>query len=224
MLIGLAVSLVNGTVPWPDLSADELAFAIARSSEGPDRTDPTFERNWHGIQERGLVAGAYHTATPHVSGPATAEAVSAAATAEAQNMLAVLDGVGGIRAGDLPPALALEVSSGLTEAQVYAWTETWVHVVESDTGRKPMIYTGPFWRWTLNAFTDAWGCPLWLAQYAGTRQVPRAWDTWTLWEYTDMARVDGIAGDVCLSCFNGSHSELERLAGSPPSDQPSRSP
>ena len=219
MLLGPAVSELNGTVAWPAVSGPELAFAIARSSEGSVGTDRTFAANWRGIAEQGLIGGAYHSATPGVSGPVTAPAIRAAATAEAESMLAVLDAVGAVRTGALPPALALEVSSGLTPAQVYDWTETWVQVVEGAIGRKPMIYTGQYWRWTLDAFTDAWGCPLWLAQYQPGPRVPRAWDTWTLWEYTDMARIDGVDGEVCLSCYRGSHGDLERLVGSSPPDQ-----
>lgn len=220
MLIGLAVSDLNGTVAWPAVARDELAFAIARSSEGAVGVDQTFAANWQGIRERGLIGGAYHSATPRVSGPVTAQAIGAAATAEAEHMLAVLDDVGGLGRGALPPALALEVASGLTPAQVHDWTEAWVRVVESAIGRKPFIYTGQFWRWTLNAFTDSWGCPLWLSHYGPGPHVPPAWDTWTLWEYTDMASVGGVVGEACLSCFNGSHDDLERLAASPAPDQP----
>lgn len=216
MLAGPDVSSYQGTIAWPRvrLSEHELAFAIAKCSEASNWIDPTFAHNWTGIRERGLIRGAYHFARPGVSGPATARAVRAEATAEAEHMLSVLHEVGGIGEGDLPPALDLEVSRGLTAAQVYDWADTWVHIVQSSIGRTPMIYTGGFWKSTLGSYTDAWGCPLWLAQYAPAPQLPRAWKTWTLWQCTDAAHLDGIAGGVDLSYFNGSHRELEELAGS----------
>lgn len=225
MLAGPDVSNNNGTIEWPRirLTGHELSFAIAKASEGTDFTDPYFAYNWHGIRARGLIRGAYHFARPHVSGPATSGAIRAAAIAEAEHFLSILNSVGGIGEGDLPPALDLEASVGLTSAQIYEWTSTWVHAVESHIGRKPIIYTGVFWKSYLNSYTNAWGCPLWLAQY-GPPQVPPAWKTWTLWQCTDSAYFDGIDKTLDMSYFNGSHEELERLCVRSPRAQPGSRP
>ena len=226
MLAGPDVSNYQGTIAWPRvrLSGHELAFAIAKSSEGTGFIDHTFVHNWHGIRERGLIRGAYHFATPGATRPSTHSAILAEATHEAEHMLSVLHEVGGIGEGDLPPVLDLEVSHGLDASQLYAWVDTWVHVVASHVGRPPIIYTGGFWKSNLNAHTHAFGCPLWLAQYAERPQLPRAWEHWTLWQFTDAGHVDGIAGHVDLSYFNGSMRELEELAGSRSRAHPGRLP
>ena len=224
MLAGPDVSNNNGTIDWPRirLTGHELAFAIAKASQGTDFTDPYFAANWRGIRARGLIRGAYHYASPHVSGPATAAAVRAAATAEAEYFLAVLESVGGIGEGDLPPALDLEASVGLTGAQIYEWTATWVHLVGNHIGRMPLIYTGWFWKSYLSSYTSAWGCPLWLAQY-GPPEIPPAWKKWTLWQCTEAAYFDGIDMPLDMSYFNGSRQELEQLClGSRPGQREGR--
>jgi lysozyme len=208
LLVGPDVSEYQGLIDWPHVSysGGELAFAIAKASEGHTLTDPQFARNWNGIRERGLVRGAYHFARPHLDGT-----VEAAATAEAEHMLSVLAGAGGLHAGDLPPALDLETSVGLSSAQIYEWVATWVKVVEAHVGARPLIYTGFFWKDYLSDYTSAWGCPLWLAQYSTAPQLPRAWSRWTLWQFTSGARVGGIDTDCDMSYFNGSHTELRSL-------------
>jgi hypothetical protein len=102
-----------------------------------------------------------------------------------------------------------------TPQPLYEWVDTWVHVVESATGRLPMIYTG-LWQTMLNDHTEAWGCPLWIADWhppTGRPSLPHAWKRWTLWQYTDAQSFDGIAGTVDASYFNGSRADLLAFAG-----------
>jgi lysozyme len=218
MLAGPDVSENNGAVAWSRVAVPghQLAFAFAKASEGDAWIDPGFAANWQGIREHGLIRGAYHFARPAVSGAATVQAVRAAATAEAEHMLAVLHEAGDVGEGDLPPVLDLETSRGLSAAQLYDWVGTWVDVVAASVGRKPIIYTGELWKSMLNAYTDVWGCPLWLSQYGPKPQLPRAWKRWTFWQFTDAASVDGVTGDVDLSYFSGTQHELEELAGVSP--------
>lgn len=209
MLAGPDVSSNNGQVAWSHMQLGagqgELAFAFAKATEGATWNDPLFGENWHGIRARGLFRGAYHFAHPGRN----------SAQAEAEHFLDVLHRVGGIHPGDLPPVLDLEVSQGLAGAQLHAWVQTWVEIVARHVGRPPIIYTGGFWKSNLTTFPTAWGCPLWLAQYGPAAQVPRPWARWTFWQHTDSARIAGIAGNADLSWFNGSHADLQALAGGP---------
>lgn len=43
-----------------DWGRDDLAFGIAKATEGVRRSDPAFTENWTRIQQNGLVRGAYH--------------------------------------------------------------------------------------------------------------------------------------------------------------------
>jgi lysozyme len=213
MLVGPDVSNHQGTIQWNQIklggSGNELAFAIAKASEGRGYRDPYFDHNWHGIGERGLIRGAYHFAHPGVYTPQE----------EATNFLTMLHGVGGVHPGDLPPALDLEGTPVIGSAAIYEWVRQWVHIIRTETGRIPMIYTGYFWKDYLNAYTDSWGCPLWLAQYCHPPILPHAWKAYTLWQTTSSARLVGYSGNLDLSVFNGGRAELHAFvhgkAGAP---------
>lgn len=43
--------------------------------------------------------------------------------------------------------------------------------------------------------------------------MPKGWDRWALWQYTDKGIVAGVTGGVDASVFNGTQSELEKLTG-----------
>jgi lysozyme len=219
MLSGPDVSSWQGEIAWPRVrlrGGHELAFAFAKASEGSGETDPCFAANWHGIRERGLIRGAYHFANLTVPEPATTARVRAAATAEARHFLHVLHSVGGVHPGDLPPALDFErskFSSTLSSPQLYEWVATWVSVVHGATGRRPIIYAGGLWKSMLDGYSEVWGCPLWLADYASRPQLPRSWHRWTFWQYTNAGSYEGIEGGVDTSHFHGSHADLRALTG-----------
>jgi lysozyme len=218
VLCGPDVSNHQGTVDWGRVRVDghKVAFGWAKATEGTTYNDPTFRHNWHGMHAAGLIRGAYHFARPHGTGAAS---IREHATAEAHHLLSALHAVGGVHDGDLPPALDLETSAGLSGAEIHAWVGTWVDVVTKAIGRKPVIYTGGFWKSYLAGYTESWGCPLWIAQYAPRPQLPRAWHAWTFWQYTDRARVPGI-GTSDVSFFHGSQHELEHLARDPARPHP----
>jgi lysozyme len=211
MLHGIDVSEWQGQLDWRHvrLPGQELAFAFAKSTEGVAEVDPHFAHNWRGIRDAGLRRGAYHYATPHSAG--SLGGLRAQATAEAEHMLREIEAAGGLHDGDLPPTLDLEYpSTNLDGAQLHEWVGVWAATIAKHVGRPPIIYTGGFWKERLAGYTDAFGCPLWLAQY-GPPVVPRAWRAWTFWQYTDAGHLEGISGSVDLDWFHGDRAELEAL-------------
>jgi len=66
---------------------------------------------------------------------------------------------------------------------------------------------------------------LWLAQYtSGSPSWPTGtYPVWSLWQYTDKAKVDGYDGQVDGNRFNGSDDQLLKWFGPASGDQPSAS-
>ena len=84
--------------------------------------------------------GAYHFARPQKGRDPKAEA---------HEMLQRIKDSGGLEDGDLVPTLDIEAfgaAGRLTPAQTVAWARGFVDEVEARIGRKPLIYTGAFWR------------------------------------------------------------------------------
>src|SRR3954452_4694376 len=121
-------------INWSSVYASGKRFVFVKATEGTSYRNPYFAGDWAGSHAAGLLHGAYHFARPNVrAGSAAAQARRFVATA------------GSARSkGDLPPTLALEVSGALGPTKLIAWPRQWLTAVERLTGRKPMIYSYPY--------------------------------------------------------------------------------
>ncbi len=202
---GIDVSYFQGKIDWSAVAASGRQFAIARVSDGTTFMDPRFRENWDGIRDAGMMRGAYQFFRPAQS-----------ATAQADIMI---DAVGTLGPGDLPPVVDVEVADGQSSATIVSKLQTWLDRVESAVGRKPMIYAASgFWN-TIQGTGQFAGYPLWVANYGvSCPQMPNTWNQWTMWQYTDTGRVSGISGNVDLNQFQGTLAELQALAGIGDSD------
>jgi lysozyme len=187
---------------WAAVKGAGHSFAFVKATEGSGYTNPYFASDWAGTRNAGLLRGAYHFARPSVG----------SAVGQARHFIAVAGTARG--AGDLPPVLDLEQSGGLSPAQLTTWTRQFLTETRRLTGRTPIVYTYPhFWRTSMagtRAFTDY---PLWIASYtsAATPVMP-AWSRWTFWQYSSTSTVAGIAGKADMNRFNGSLTDLRKLA------------
>ncbi|HVV76456.1 MAG TPA: GH25 family lysozyme [Mycobacteriales bacterium] len=170
-------------INWNAVANDGMEFAFAKASESTTYKNPYFAADYAGMAAAGLVRGAYHFARP---------AYPLAATAKAQaSYFAKLIGDVDTPA-TLPPALDLEVTGGLSRADLVSWAQIFLYRMRTLTGRTPILYTYPsFWTDVLADPTAFSRFPLWMASYAST--VPADPE---LWQFTDSASISGISGRV----------------------------
>ena len=90
--------------------------------------------------------------------------------------------------------------------------------IEKLWGRRPIIYTSSgFWNasmltgWPRKAplWTNEYG--LWIAHYTQASQptLPKGFDHWQFWQYTDSDHVEGVAGHVDGDRFNGTRADFQ---------------
>lgn len=93
--------------------------------------------------------------------------------------------------------------------------KAFIERVESKTGVFPTLYTNTaFLNQYLKGQKDAFfaRCPLWVAQYnVSSPNIQASWKDWTLWQYTGNGMVQGVAGNVDRSYFNGTLDQLKQL-------------
>jgi GH25 family lysozyme M1 (1,4-beta-N-acetylmuramidase) len=205
----------NGAaITWTSVRASGQSFAIVKATESTDYVNSYVTSDSAGARAAGLTVGLYHFARPTL----TSGSPLPDAAAEADHFAAQVKAVGGAQ---LPPTLDLEVTGGLTPAQLAQWTGAFLTRVQSDTGRRPMIYTGPYF-WDDDVASTAFSSyPLWEADYT-TAAAPMTfggWSGWSLWQYSDgsygsPAAVPGISGDVDRSRFYSSTATLATFASS----------
>jgi GH25 family lysozyme M1 (1,4-beta-N-acetylmuramidase) len=197
-LDGVDISKWNGAVDWAGVKAAGTDFAFVRVSDGTANFDPRFQENLTAARAAGIPTGVYQFFRPNVS-----------ATAQADLLL---EKMGPLLPGDLPPVIDVEATGGMSKAQVTAAIHTWVDRVEGQLGVKPIIYSGRYF-WQDNVGTsDFSNYPFWIAHYTNNcPNLPTQWSDWDFHQYTESGSVGGVSGAVDRNFFNGDAAALASL-------------
>jgi GH25 family lysozyme M1 (1,4-beta-N-acetylmuramidase) len=165
------LSHYNGDVDLEVAKQDGILAVIHKATQGFVFADPLYAVNRAKARAAGLFWGAYHFGTGG-DGVAQAEHFLQTAKGEARDLL-VLD----LEYDTQGPSMTLE------EARAF------VRHLHFATGRWPGLHAGYYLKELIGAQADPvlGQCWFWLAQYGPTAVVPPAWQTWTLWQYTDGA-------------------------------------
>jgi len=209
-LTGIDVSNHQPDVDWEKVKAAGHSFAFAKVSEGLNSPDRVFGKGrWKAMRDAGLVRGTYHFARPQKGRDPKAEV---------REFLGLVDKAGGFEDGDLLPVLDIEAfgaAGKLTPKQTVEWARGFVEEMHARIGKRPIIYTGSFWRDAMGNPPDDLRCALWLAAYVEKPQqfVPKAWaqESFTIWQHTDKGKSAGVAGNVDLNRLPGGEAALRRL-------------
>lgn len=200
---GIDVSKWQGAIDWKKVKAAGIGFAIVRVGDGDTYVDPRFGENWAGTKANGILRGTYQFFRPG-DDPVKA----------ADLFVNQINAHGGMKDGDLPPVLDVEVQDGVSDATLRANAVKWLERVEQKLGRRPMIYTSPgFWN-GVGASSSFSKYPLWVAHWeTQCPTMPNSWSGWKFWQTADDGHVNGISGAVDTNLFNGSLAELKAFAG-----------
>lgn len=205
---GIDVSNHNGSVDWGQVAADGQKFTFVLATDGESFTSSTFNEQYQGAKDAGLMAGAYHFGRP-----------SGSATGQADRLLQTTGGYQN-DGKTLPPVLDLEVDPntggcyGKSAAGMHEWTQEFISHIKGETGKDPIIYASPsFWQNCMDSSGAFSNNPLWLASYGvDDPKVPGGWDEYTFWQYSETGSVDGVSGPVDTNKFQGTGEDLKRLA------------
>lgn len=204
----------NGApLDWGEVRRAGHDFMYVKADEGPVQpggsyyTNPYFGKDWNAAAAAGLYRGAYHYARPKLPYSTAVE--------DARHFISIAGTMHGPQ--DLPPALDLEETGDLPPYAVAQWTRTWLAEVERLTGRTPIIYVGYyFWQASVGGPGDFGRYPLWLASWSNEPSpalIPNSWQTWTFWQWTNVATSPGIASLTDMNRFCCPDSSLALLAG-----------
>lgn len=196
---GIDISHYQDQVNWEQLRNSKvngvpLRFVISKATEGEKMIDENFNDNFYRARENGLIRGAYHYYKANVS-----------SERQARFFLKQVH----LQPGDLPPILDVEERGLKSTKSFQRDVKLWLDMVEQEYGVKPIIYTGYKFRMdylndsTFNAY------PYWIAHYYVKELAYKG--EWSLWQYTDCGKVDGIRGMVDCNIFNGDLSALSQF-------------
>lgn len=207
---GMDISYYDDVTDWNAVYEGGIQFAFIRVSDGTQFHDPKFASYWAGAKAAGVIRGTYQFFRPEEDPVAQADLL--------------LQTMGPLEPGDLPPVIDVEVADGRTPAQVAAAVHAWIDHVAAAIGRPPIVYTGLYLWPELTGGADEASSPLWIAQYttAPCPDIPAPWTRWMFWQDTDHGSTDGVTGSALdIDLFDGSYEDLLSFAGiSPPPPPP----
>ena len=196
---GIDVSKYQQSISWEDVKAMnvkgvKINFAFIKATEGTERIDENFRRNWFNTQKTGIARGAYHFFISSKSGKAQAE-----------NFLETVR----LQKGDLPPVLDIEQANGASMTDLQLRVSDWLLMVEKKCKVKPIIYTNAdFYKTFLAGRFDEY--PLWVAHYF-VKDKPRIGRSWSFWQHNESGHVNGINAYVDFNVFNGDSAAFQKL-------------
>ncbi|MEN2283389.1 glycoside hydrolase family 25 protein [Algoriphagus sp. SE2] len=197
-LLGVDISHYQGEIFWERLEYQikdrPIQFFVFRATMGYDQ-DKLFNDHWESLDTLDIVKGAYHYYRPNEN-----------STKQAENFIRNVT----LEKGDLRPILDIERNSTIqSQERLRTGILNWLQLVESHYGVKPIIYTGDtFNRHVLegNGFEDY---PLWVANYNPVKE-PES-DSWTIWQFSEKGKINGISENVDLNILRGGYKTLESL-------------
>ena len=188
---GIDVSKWQGAIDWSQVAGGGISFAFIKATEGVDYVDPYFTANIQAAHAAGVLAGAYHFASPYTDG--IDDSVS-----EANDFAAAIRPY--LKSGYLRPVLDLEQGRDYGRTALSAWTCSFISRVKSLTGVEPIVYCNSnYARNYIDGTVSDYN--LWVANYTyDTNDLPGTgvWSDWDFWQWSNQGSVPGINARVDL--------------------------
>ncbi|NHU85361.1 hypothetical protein GWK18_07110 [Kocuria sp. JC486] len=205
---GMDVSSWQPSVNWTGEYAMGSRFAYIKATEGTSYRSPSFDEQYIGSYQSGMIRGAYHFAVP-----------TKTSTGAAQADYFVNNGGGWSADGrTLPGLLDIEynpypaygnICYDLTQQEMRAWIKSFSDRYKQRTGRLPAIYTTTDWWEQCTGNTDMFNNhPLHLANWTTSPgPMPNGWSTYDIWQYSEAGPFSGDS-----NVYGGSWSQLQDFA------------
>lgn len=189
-----------------DLHAATPQFCIVKATEGTYYNNPYYRKHYNVLNERGILRGSYHFATP---GDATRQAKF------------YLDAVyNDIHDGVLCLDYEAKALSNGPD-----WCEEFLDYVASQTQATPLIYMSLSVTKEQNWSSVCKKYPLWVANYPTSKDVsfkwyrdkypykPGYWNAPTIWQYSSTGWIDGYNSVLDVNHFYGTRQDWWNLTG-----------
>ena len=183
-ITGIDVSHHQGNIDWKKVkkSRPDLAFVYVKCTEGMNYVDPKFKVNAVGAASQGYRVGAYHYFR-----------MTSSAHEQFRNFKAQMDAV----QIDLVPMVDVERDDGKPKEELQDSLQVLLDLLEGAYGKKPMIY-GTNRSYNEFCAPEFNHYPLYIGRYGKNKPVVTGPSHYTIWQYSESARIPGIPKNVDL--------------------------
>ena len=185
-VVGIDVSHHQGKIDWNLVGETDIGFAYIKATEGATYTDPNFHSNIKGAIDAGLSVGAYHYFR-----------MTSSATEQFENFKNALSGY----AFDLIPMIDVETSDNKPIKQLQDSLNVFIKLVKDEYGCPPMIY-GTQRSYNTYCAPKYNNYHLYIGRYGPNAPEIKGTGTYSIWQYTESARVSGVPKAVDMCRFN----------------------
>lgn len=191
---GTDVSKYQSDVDWSSVRHGDISFAFIKATEGGDRVDDYFQRNWNATKIAGIPRGAYHFF--YFCRPAIEQArwFIRHVPRDPAALPPVLD----MEWNHLSPSCKLRPQAMTVRAEMKIFLDALEHYY----GKRPIIYTTIDF-FDINGLSAFKGYSFWLRSVAAHPDELYGKHPWTFWQYTGTGSLPGIKGDADINLFNG---------------------
>lgn len=185
-VVGIDVSHHQDMIDWNLVGETDIEFVYIKATEGATYTDPNFHSNIKGAIEAGLSVGAYHYFR-----------MTSSATEQFENFKNALSGY----AFELIPMIDVETSDNKPIKQLQDSLNVFIKLVKDEYGCPPMIY-GTQRSYNTYCAPRYNNYHLYIGRYGPNAPEIKGAGTYSIWQYTESARVNGIPKGVDMCRFN----------------------
>ena len=186
---GIDVSRYQKSISWSKVKAANVGFVYIKATEGSTLKDSRFESNFSGAKSAGLEVGVYHffrmTSSPYK---------------QFENFKRAI----GSKKMDLIPMVDVEVRDGHSKASLQKNLDIFISLIKQHYGCVPMIYSS-------QVFYNKYLAPkynryhLYLGRYNKIPPTITGKGTYTIWQYTESGKINGISTAVDICRFHPNH-------------------
>lgn len=183
---GIDVSHHQGKINWDEVAKDNVDFVYIKATEGATYTDPCFHENMKGAIEAGLLVGAYHYFR-----------MTSSATEQFKNFKKALSGYD----MHLVPMIDVETSDDRPVRELQDSLNVFIKLLKDEYGCPPMIYGT---QRSYNTFCAPRynNYHLYIGRYGPNPPEIKGTGTYSIWQYSESARVKGIPKPVDMCRFH----------------------
>ncbi len=197
-VVGIDVSHYQGKINWSKVEfVNEkypIEFVFIRATQGFDKKDNQFNKNWNECRRNNIIRGAYHYYRPNEN-----------SLEQAENFIKTVK----LSKGDLPPVLDIEkLPQEQSIENLKIGLKRFLDKIEEHYEVRPIIYTGE--RYYNDFLKDEFeDYTFWIANYNFIDAEVNS--DYLIWQFTEQAKIKGIREKVDVNIFNGSYEDLRDL-------------
>ena len=188
-IYGIDVSHHQGKIEWEKVKKwknKKLDFVYIKATEGATYIDKTYKTNIKEAKENDFLVGSYHYFR-----------TTSSIENQFQNFIKTIDK----SEQDLIPLIDVEEKTNWTNKEFHKNFKAFLNMVENYFGQKPMIYTvNSFYNLNLSGKYKEYH--FLIGRYGENAPNMRDKTSWTIWQFSETGKVEGIPKDVDIDMLN----------------------